>query len=89
MAIETDKFIISGIEHKYAVSAVLRGNRMRPPPERVGIKALNAACKQCHKTTRASNRLSLNHFIGGVIVTCPFCGNEESFTGKQLEASAD
>ena len=89
MALETEKFIISGIEHKYATSREIRGDRMQSPPQRVGIDALNAACKQCGRTTRVTSYgLGLTPFIGGVIVTCPFCGNEESFTGKRLEAAA-
>jgi len=89
MALETDKFIISGVEHLYAQSREIRGDRMRPTPQAVGYAALNAACKSCGKTTRVTAQgLGLTPVIGGVIVTCPFCSNEEHFTGKRLDAAA-
>ena len=89
MALETDKFIISGIERLYAESKEIRADRMRPAPQAVGFAALNAACKSCGKTTRVTaHGLGLTPVIGGVIVNCPFCGNEEHFAGKQLEAAA-
>lgn len=88
MALETDKFIISGVERLYVESKEIRGDGMRPDSQAVGFQSLNAVCKSCSKTTRvtASGR-GLTPVIGGVIVNCPICGNQEHFTGNQLDAA--
>ena len=88
MALETEHFIISGVEPKYVESREIRADRMSPPPQQVGFRALNAACKSCGKTSRLSEHgLGFRPFIGGVLVNCPFCGNEEKFTVGQLAAA--
>lgn len=88
MALETESFTITGVEHKYAESREIRADRMRPPPQKVGYNAVTAACKACGKTSRLIQGRGLSPFIGGVILTCPFCGNEDKFTGRQLDSAA-
>ena len=89
MALETEKFIVSDVEHLYAHSKEIRPDRMRRAPQAVGFAALTAACKSCGRTTRVSaNGQGLAPVVGGVIVSCPFCGNEEHLTGKRLNAIA-
>ncbi len=89
MPLETENFIISGVEYIYAESKEIRSDRMRPASQIVGFSALNAACKACGKTSRVTaHGMGLTPVIGGAIVNCPFCGNEEHFTGRQLQTAA-
>jgi uncharacterized protein CbrC (UPF0167 family) len=75
MVVETDEFIVDGATWNYIESREITGNRMRPPPVRGGIKSAVVTCKGCghNWTARQYGSGSFSHFIGGIVLTCPYC----------------
>ncbi len=80
--LETDKFIVTDIKHKYAQSNELSA---RPkPPQKVGVESLTSECKICKHKWRASSygEGKLMHSLGHVGIECPSCGNSEQIRGS-------
>lgn len=77
MSVETEKFVITGVDATYSQSREITADPK--PPQRTGIKAATVICKVCEKswTAHSSGEGSFSTASFNFIFECPNCHAEE------------
>ena len=82
---ETENFIITNVEWKYAESREL--GRTASASVKVGIKSADVTCKKCNHEWSANrgNGGGLLPALGGTIFDCPKCSASEQVSGDLIK----
>ncbi len=82
MTVETEKFVITGVDAAYSQSREITADPK--PPQKIGIKAATVFCKDCENLWNAHSfgegRFSTAY--GSFIFECPNCHAEEVVTAS-------